>query len=418
MLLLLTACLPTLIPPEPSPEPPPSPVPSPTWTPFSTPGSPVTALTLWVPEDLNPEGEGPGTALLAQRLGTFGEIYPGWQVQVIVKKSRGRGGVLDFLRTAHAAAPSVLPDLVVLDLGDFQVAARSGLLEPIDLWLQAGSSGPIPVADLYPFALEMGQADGRLYGLPLFADLQHLAYRAALIPEAPLSWTAVLSAQASLLFPALGVGNSVDDFTLSQYLAAGGRLNNDEGHPVVDEEPLAAVLEFYAQAVETGVISPQMVLSLPDAQACWERFLEGEGGITVVDARQFWTGEEKGVEPAPFPTRDGRPIALAGGSVLGLVTDDPERQRAAVALMTWLLEPEWYGKWTRAIGRLPVVRGGLEVWEVGTERKAVLTALLESARVQPPVSIRSHVGPALQRAVEAVLTGQMSPRQAAAQAAR
>lgn len=141
--------------------------------------------------------------------------------------------------------------------------------------------------------------------------------------------------------------------------------------------------------------------------------------MTVVDAHRFWAGEiEEGIEPAPFPTRDGRPIALAGGSMVGLVTEDPERQRAAMALVAWLLEPGWYGEWTQAAGRLPVLRGGLEAWRVRGERRAVLAALLESAQGQPPAPVRSQVGPALQRAVEAVLTGQMSPQQAAAQAAR
>ncbi|MCS7282504.1 MAG: extracellular solute-binding protein [Anaerolineae bacterium] len=418
LLLLLTACLPA--PPSSLPtEPASTPTPLPTWTPSPVPRPSVTMLTLWVPEDLNPYREDPGAVLLAQRLASFSEAHPDFPVQVIVKKSRGRGGVLDFLRTAYAAAPSVLPDLVVLDLGDFRVAAQSGLLQPIDPWLQEESNGPLPLADLYPFALEMGRAGEKVYGLPLSADLEHLAYRPAQVAAPPASWKEVLSAPTSLIFPALGVAGDVDNFTLAQYLAAGGRLINDAGEPMVDEEPLGEVLEFYALAVERGIISPQLVLSLPDARACWEQFLLGKAGITVVDSRQFWTEEVGGdVEPAPFPTRDGHPIALVGGSMLGLITGDPERQRAAVDLMAWLLEPTWYGGWTQATGRLPVVRGGLEAWAMGMERRVVLATLLESARVPPPASVRSRVGPALQRAVEAVLTGEMSPRQAAAEAAR
>ncbi|RME35249.1 MAG: extracellular solute-binding protein, partial [Thermoflexia bacterium] len=246
VLLLLTACLPTLSSPAPSPEPTLSPTVPPTWTPSPTLRPLVTPLTIWVPEDLNPYGEGPGASLLAQRVMAFGEAHPGVQVQVIVKKSRGRGSVLDFLRTAHAAAPSVLPEAVVLDLEDFRVAVQSGLLQPVDTWVQAGGEGTLPIHDLYPFALEMGREGEKVYGIPLATGLEHLAYRPTQVPEVPLSWTAVLSAQAPLLFPAMGAGGGVDDFTLAQYLAAGGRLTDEEGRPIVDEEPLAAVLEFYA----------------------------------------------------------------------------------------------------------------------------------------------------------------------------
>lgn len=110
VLLLLTACVaPT---PSPAPSPPPTePLPSPTPTP-PLPGPLITTLTIWLPEDLSPYRDEAGADLLAGRLADFGAAHPDLQVQVVIKKSRGRGGVLDFLRTASVAAPSVLPDLV------------------------------------------------------------------------------------------------------------------------------------------------------------------------------------------------------------------------------------------------------------------------------------------------------------------
>lgn len=92
----------------------------------------MVTLTLWIPEELSPYSDQAGADLLASRLADFGAAYPDLQVQTIVKKSHGRGGLLDFLRTASVAAPFVLPDLVVLDEADLQVAARSGLLQPLD----------------------------------------------------------------------------------------------------------------------------------------------------------------------------------------------------------------------------------------------------------------------------------------------
>jgi len=75
----------------------------------------ITTLGLWLPEEFDPYGEGSAADVLAQQLTDFSKAYPDLQVEVTVKKAGGRGGLLDFLRTARDAAPSILPDLIVLD---------------------------------------------------------------------------------------------------------------------------------------------------------------------------------------------------------------------------------------------------------------------------------------------------------------
>ncbi|MGB9777027.1 MAG: extracellular solute-binding protein [Anaerolineae bacterium] len=409
VLLLLTSCVAPLSPPTPSlpPTSPPSP-PPPTATPW--PGPLMVTLTLWLPEELSPYGEKAGADLLAGHLADFGAAYPDLQVQAIVKKSHGRGGLLDFLRTASVAAPSVLPDLVVLDEADLQVAAHSGLLQPLD-----GLIPPDLETDLFPFAAGWGRVGESTFGLPLAIELQHLAYAPASLSSPPLSWDAVLSAGLPLFFPAAGENGIADDFTFIQYLGAGGRLTDGEGNPTLEEGPLTAVLDFYAQATATGVISPLVVLSLGSAEECWARFQE-EGGMAVVDSRWFWTEGERTAEPGPIPTWDGRPVALAEGWALALVTAHPERQQRAMALAAWLLDPGWYGAWTQSTGYLPATRSGLAGWTVSVERREVLSGVLAGARGPLPQSLRARLGPPLQMAVEAVLRGRQSPAEAAARA--
>ena len=408
VLLLLTACVtPT---PSPTLSPPPTePLPSPTPTP-PLPGPLITTLTLWLPEDLSPYRDEAGADLLAGRLADFGAAHPDLQVQVIVKKSRGRGGVLDFLRTASVAAPSVLPDMVVLDEADLQVAAQAGLLQPLD-----GRIPPDLEADLFPFAVGLGRVSEATFGLPLAAELQHLAYSPALLSSSPVSWSDVLSAGLPLCFPAAGENGVADDFTFVQYLGAGGRLTDEGGNPMLEEGPLTAVLDFYAQATAAGVISPPVVLSAGTDEECWAHFRR-QGGMTVVDSRRFWTEWEGVAEPGPIPTRDGRPVALAEGWVLALVTANPEQQQRAMALAAWLMDPAWYGTWTQSTAYLPVTRGGLAGWTVSEERREVLTAVLAGARPALPKSVRERVGPLLQSAIEAVLQGRQSPAEAAARA--
>ena len=399
-----TSVLPT---PTPTPLPP-----MPTFTP-SAPRPLVTTLTLWVPPDLNPYGEEAGAALLAQRLESFGQTHDDLQVEVIVKKAQGRGGLLDFLRTASLAAPSVLPDLILLDTADLRVAAQAGLVQPMD--------GLLPeelAADRFPFAVDLGQVDDQTMGIPFTAEMEHLAYRPSLVARVPVTWTDVLSGGVSLVFPAAGQEDGVNDATLVQYLGAGGRLTDAEGNPQLEVEPLTAVLEFYAQAAEVGVISPTVLLSLADADGCWELFQNWQAGMAVVNARRFWTERDASAAPGVIPTRDGRVVALAQGWMLALVTDDPRRQEQAMQLAAWLLAPEWYGAWTQTTGYLPATREGLAGWTLAEGERAMLEALLEGAQPVPLPSVRAAVGPPLQAALEGVLTGRRSPAGAAADAVR
>jgi ABC-type glycerol-3-phosphate transport system substrate-binding protein len=371
----------------------------------------MTTLVLWVPEDLSPYAETEAGALLAQRLEAFNQTQADLQVETLVKKAHGRGGLLDFLRTASVAAPSVLPDLIVLDLEDLRVAAQAGLLQPMDGVLPAGLA-----EDRYPFAAELGQVGGQTMGVPLGVEVEHAAYWPGLFAAPPLTWTAVVSAGVPFVFPAGGQDGGVNDTTLIEYLGAGGRLADAEGNPSLDEEPLAAVLEFYAQAAAAGVISPSVTLSITDTEGCWEALRSGQAGIAAVDSRRFWTAPNPGLAPAPLPSRSGRVITLARGWMVGLVTSDPNRQERAMELLAWLLAPEGYGPWTQSLGYLPATRSGLASWAVDESSRAVLGALLEGAQAAPPQPVREAVGPVLQEAVEAVLTGQHTPAEAARQA--
>ncbi|MCX7854516.1 MAG: extracellular solute-binding protein [Anaerolineae bacterium] len=409
VLLLVTSC----VAPMPSPTPlssptPPLPSPTPTATPWSRPL--MVTLTIWLPEELSPYGEEAGADLLASRLADFGTAYPDLQVQAIVKKSHGRGGLLNFLQTASIAAPSVLPDLVVLDEADLQIAAQDGLIQPLD-----GLIPPDLEADLFPFAIGLGRVGETTFGLSIAAELQHLAYSPVSLSAPPVSWNDVLSAGLPLFFPAAGRNGIADEFTFIQYLGAGGRLMDGEGNPMLEEGPLTAVLDFYAQATATGVISPIVALSTGSTEECWARFQE-EGGMAVVDSRWFWTKGEKIAEPGPIPTRDGRPVALAEGWVLALVTTSPEQQQRAMALAAWLLDPGWYGAWTQSTGYLPVTQSGLAGWTVSAERREVLSGILAGAREPLPQPLREQLGPLLQMALEAVLRGRQSPAEAAARA--
>ncbi|MCX7681613.1 MAG: extracellular solute-binding protein [Anaerolineae bacterium] len=461
LLLVLTGCAQAVATPFselPTPEPT-LPPPTPTPEPFSAQPLIVT-LRLWLPEELDPYDGAPGAQLLALQLAEFSRTYPDLQVEVVVKKAHGRGGLLDFLRTARDAAPSVLPDLIVLDAGELETAARLGLLQPLD------PLAPTGMSERFPFASEMGEVGDSTYGLILGVDLEHLAYRTQLLDAPPISWTQPISPPVHFIFPAGGKDHQVNDATLIQYLAAGGRLTDAANRPSLDQEALLSVLQFYQDCVTAAagpqtvpmvitpppvtatvtatltsgtevissaqpvtvmvtipppvsiVLSPTLVLSIQDADQAWEMFKHGVGDIAVVRAGRFWSEGRGDMGAAPIPTRYGRPFTIVRrGWAMAMVShDDPARQKLALLLLNWLIAPEHNGRWSRVAGYLPATHSALREWRISDRDRSALRRIMEAAVPPPPDAIVATVGPVLQEAVEEVLLGQASPEEAAARA--
>ncbi len=430
----------------------------------------IVTLGLWLPEELDPYGNGPGADRLANHLDDFSNAYPDIQVEVVIKQAHGRGGLLDFLRTAREAAPTVLPDLVILDAAELETAARSGLVQPLDTLLPTNL-----LADRFPFATGMGTVDDQTLGFIMGVDLQHAVYRPAQIPTPPISWTHQLSTPISFLFPAGGRDRKVNDATLIQYLAAGGKLMDDDGTPTLDPDVLTQVLGFYADGVraaqptptptptvvptttptavptvkpprevtatldltaslsisststpttpqptQPGVyltISPTIVLSIVDTDQTWELFQKGIGDLAIVSTSRYWTTADDTLAPAPIPTENGYPFSIARrGWVIAIVTEDPTRQALAALLLNWLVAPDHNGAWTQEVGYLPSTRGTLRMWDVSSSDRTVLRHILDAAAAPPSDQALEQVGPAIQEALQAVLRGWSTPEEAAAAA--
>jgi ABC-type glycerol-3-phosphate transport system substrate-binding protein len=367
---------------------------------------------LWLPEELDPYGERGGSQILAQQLSDFSDAYPNLQVEVVAKQAHGRGGLVDFMRTARDAAPAVLPDLAVVDAGDLKTVAGSELVQPLDDFL-----APSADDDRFPFAAAMGRIEGQTMGTILGVDVHHLAYQRSLFDSPPITWQDVLSAPASYLFPAGGYEGRVNDATLIQYLGAGGKLTNAEGDPSLDRDPMIEFLDFYARCISNTVIAPTQVLTATHVDQVWERFRAGEDGMTVVRAGRYWLEADETMAAAPIPTKTGHPLTIARGwALVAVTTEDPGRQELAMLLFEWLTASDHNAQWTQAAGYLPVTRSALRLWAVSEEERAVLRDLLEAAVPPPRAGVIEAVGPPMQQALESVLRGRATPRQAASSA--
>ncbi len=424
VLLLATACAPgSAATPSPAPAPiagttadvvlvSPSPATTVEVTPSKVEPRPAVRLILWTVEPVSPQAEGAAGRAFANGVRVFEETYHDVSVAVVLKNASGKGGVWDYLRTASQVAPSILPDVAVLDTVDLASAARAGIAVPLD-----GMASPLLTKDLLPAALKAGTVDGRLVGIPFEMDVEHLIYNTNKVAAAPISWTDIISSNATYVFPAKGKNGLVNDAFLIQYLALGGRLHDDEGHLLLDEQPLRIALSYYLQGEQMGVV-PSSVLEAGTSDDAWPAYVSAQVGMAHVNSHRFLTdrGVLRSTQFADIPTRDGIPLTIGRGRVLAIVARDPGRQAAAMRLIEWLMMPEGNATWCQATAHLPTRYAAFNILTNDDPYWLFLQHQLEIAVPPPAFPGYDQVGRVLQQAVVEVMTGEATPEAAAAAA--
>ena len=326
---------------------------------------------------------------------------------VRTKDLQGPAGLLESLRLASAAAPAALPDLISLNAGDLGAAADDGVI--------AVYPAPLPPPEpssWYDFALQSSQKDGTRYGVPSASQTDVLVYDPSALGRAPSSWSEVLGSPAPFLFPA---SDPEAAFTLAQYLALDGQLVQPEGSPTIDPAALEEVLKFYGSAYNAGTL-PLISRQYQSSAQTWGAFEERRAISAVAPLEGWMTNSEDFAAAGALPTRNGTGIALATTWSWAVVTRDADHQAIAVDLIEWLSDPSVLGPWTHALGTLPPNSAALQAWPPGPAT-VLANQLVLIARPMPYGEVIAAVGPALRKAVDAVLSGEMAPQAAALQAA-
>ncbi len=384
---------------------------APTLVPSPVPQRPIT-LTVWLPDALVPPSHVTATAVLKQQIAAFAASQPGVSVQTLTKRASGPGGILDLMQTAAPVAPSVLPDVTLLDLASVPVAAQAGLLRPLDDQML-----DVALADLFPFG-EAGRIDERWLAVPYAVDLEHVVYPGARASSPPSTWTQVISGTLPYLFPAGATSGTTSDALLAHYMAAGGRWLDASGQPALDALALQQMLRQLKETQQAGLISAN-VLNLNSPDETWTAYLNVPAQIAHVRASRFITQRLAftGTLAAALPGYDEPARLVARGWALVVPARDPARRSAAAALIRWLMLPENQGAWTRTVGLIPASRSAFESWYPTDRYTTFLRREMERAASPPPSPVLQVIGPAIQKAVADVLRGQVQPAEAAANAA-
>jgi hypothetical protein len=395
----------------PNPAPTETPPVTPTEVPPPTPkpSSHGMTLELWVPEFLNPADETELGEAFAAQLDAFMDVftYRDLRVNTTVKRGTGSGGLHHLLSTASEVAPSILPDLLVLNQHDILLAAAEGLLQPIDT--------PLPIGmDFYTVTLDSVQDHTGLWALPYLARVDQMAYRPGITETAPLDWSGVLSGNYTMLLPGAPPEGLAADVLLQIYLGSGGRAVDQMGQASLDRASLERTYSFLLELQRAGQLDPLQALSLTSAAACWSAYQEGKGDLSPVPFGQFWSGPREDALPAWAPTEEGTPLTVFYTWGIAIVTPDPARYESALMLARWMVAAQQMADVARAGNLTPTRLSALQVWQLAADELAFADEVLSHGVMALPPAIDVPVRRALQAGLVALLQSEATTAESAA----
>ncbi len=386
-------------------------VPTPTHTP--EPDHATTTLTIWTVEQISPYAKGDTGSFIDKSLHSFEKSNPNTKVEIFLKKPNGKGGILDFLKTTKEVAPSILPDVVIMNSTDLEQAYTNGLIIPLDDRLDRTI-----IKDLLPAARKMGTVAEKLVGVPLGLEIEHTIYNTRTFTTPTVLWTNILSSNAKYVFPAKGVHGLVNDTTLAQYFALGGRLVDERGAPKIDERALKQILIFYQEAINKKIIVPT-ILEVATSEEVWPSYVTGKTTVAQVSVRQYLT-ERKTLKNTTWgnivPMKESLSVPIMRGWALTLVTTDMHRQKAALNLLEWFLSTSNNVTWNSLNKSIPPRDAAFQRLAGSDPYWQFLAEQLNTARPLPSFNGYDQVGQIIQQAVEQVIRGEASPDQATATA--
>jgi ABC-type glycerol-3-phosphate transport system substrate-binding protein len=367
-------------------------------------------LVLWWPDVLAP-GDRPevNDVLNAQINGFANAEDNGVQIDFRTKKYNNEpGSIMNTLASASEVAPNVLPDVTLIRRTDLIIAVNNNFIVPIDGLVNANV-----ISDIYDPALDLGQVNDLLYGMPYMLEIQHMVYRPreemAFMPSS--TFEAMLAQDIAYVFPARRT-SGVNSTVLAQYIDAGGTLPANGDPFVLNSDALLEVLTYYEQAVDQGIIT-STVLEFANSADYSSRLALGEIDAAVVSSGIYLDEvyANRQLIPASIPTASGSPAGVLDGWMWVITAASAERQAIASRFINWMLETQRQSGFADVVHLLPSRPGALRSMEADFSA-SFFDALLVSALTLPPESFTSVNARPIQTAFISVISGEATAEEA------
>ena len=370
-----------------------SPEPEPTLTAEAGAGK----IIIWLPPELTPHEESLAGLLLQEKLNSFAREND-VEIEVRVKAQTGSGSLTDALTAANLAAPTILPDLIVLSDADLQLAAKRELVYP-----HARLQELMLDTDWYPFGQEVSLVNGGVLGIPLLTNPLALVYNEASLLVPSNDWTAIKDNFGYFGFAA---DDSQANYLLLLYQAVGGRVMDAQGRAILEEAALVEALTALKEGQGALHIS-NLSVDFQTEDQVWNAFLNRSLDTAVVPIATI-LNQRAEVANQPKPALTEPDITLGTAMVWVLGNPDPARQELALDLLSELTETEFLSNWSEALGWLPARPSALGAWK-NPNLKPALEKIAQGTRLYPPEEIINRLGPALRNATLLILRDGADP---------
>jgi multiple sugar transport system substrate-binding protein len=191
------------------------------------------------------------------------------------------------------------------------------------------------------------------------------------------------------------------------------------GVNLVNQGAIAA-LQFWQDLIKDG----SAVLSLPERGYEMDGFLAGKVAMQFSGPWTLGQLEATGVDFSVFPMPSAaRQATVIGGENLFLFKTTPERERAAFTFAEYVMGQAFQTQWAMRTGYLPVNLKARqsEIYQTFVQQQPIVKVFLEQAefgRSRPILKGYPRISEHLGRAIEAVLLGKTSPKEALEKAQR
>jgi ABC-type glycerol-3-phosphate transport system substrate-binding protein len=331
-------------------------------------------LVVWLPAFTGFATESSAGTLLTNTFHQFEQRNPAIRLDIQVKADNGSASLFNFLRSAQEVAPTILPDLVLINTQHLWQIVDLGMVVPLsDTEVSADD-------DFFRVARDAVLYRTQPVGIPYVVDVTHLVYNQESVETAPATWADLLGGDHPLTYPAAEIGTT--NATLLHYVGAGGVLLEDG--TVTDSEALAAFFTFVADARRQELI-PATTLDMPGYSSVWRAFAEARADLAAVQVAQYYPNAAGVIPPgyALVPTRNGTNITVTETWAFAILTEDAQRRQLALALVDDLLAPEVQGPLSQVIARLPSREASFATWSQAGDYRDFVQLLLDNA-VAPP----------------------------------
>lgn len=380
-------------------------------------------LTLW--QGVNPPAN---RDVLQELVAKFNQAHPQIKVKSLYVGQQEQQ-TPKILASVVGNAP---PDLLWFNPTITGQLVELGAIRPLDDLL---ATSPLR-QELDPALLESMQFQGYTWSIPFGTNNVGVFYRPSLLEKAgitdlPRTWQELQQVAKALTSDTNGDGRidqhgillplGKGEWTVFMWLpfmwSDGGQLTDSSSDltkvNLLNPGAIAA-LQFWNDLVKDGSAS----LSLPERGFELDNFLSGKVAMQLSGPWTLRELQTTGVDFGVFPLpKQVQQTTIIGGENLFLFKTTPEREKAAFTFAEYVMGEEFQTKWALGTGYLPVntkVRQSQAYQEFVRQQPAlkVFLAQTEYGRTRPLLLGYRRISESLGRAIESVLLGKNSPRQA------